>query len=661
MTCRYRCGNACFHEAPNRSGNPYFGDVAAAALSRRTLLRAGAVLALTGGATGLASTRAGATPPPHTAGPAAVGLRFEPLTQQTGDHVTVPPGYLHDVLIRWGDPLFSDAPVFDPERQSAEAQERQFGYNNDFVGLLPLGRGDHVMVVNHEYTNEEIMFPGYDPDNPTRQQVETAWAAHGLTVVAVSGRRRGRRSGALDVVVDHDLNRRLPLSAEFELTGPVAGSHYVRTSADPEGRTVLGTVNNCAGGLTPWGTWLTGEENFHQYFANADAIRDPLERERLDRYGAESAETERKWERFDERWDLAQEPNEINRFGWIVEVDPYDPTSTPKKRTAMGRFKHEGATVRLAADGRAVAYMGDDERFEYLYKFVSAEAYRPDDDEHNATLLEHGTLYVARFTGDSPAGEIDGTGALPSDGAFDGTGEWIPLVSGTTSHVPGMTPEEVLCFTRQAGDAVGATAMDRPEDVEPSPRTGHVYAALTNNTDRTAEQADEVNPRAENRFGHVLELVEDSDDAAAATFSWRLFLVCGDPEDPGTYFAGYDKDQVSAISCPDNLAFDDHGNLWISTDGQPDSLGANDALYGVAVDGRRRGEVRQFLAVPTGAETCGPVITDERVLVAVQHPGEVDGANYENQASHWPDGGSSVPRPSIVVAYRADGKRTGHA
>ncbi|MFC7404410.1 PhoX family protein [Georgenia alba] len=663
MTCRYRCGDACFHAAPNTSANPYFGDVLTEALSRRSVLRAGAVVAL---ATGAAATQAGpaaAGPPPHAPGGPAVGLRFEPISQQTGDRVTVPPGYLHDVLVRWGDPLFSDAPEFDPENQTAAAQARQFGYNNDHLGLLPLGhhRDDHVLVVNHEYTNEEIMFPAYDPENPTRQQVEVAWAAHGLTVVAVTGSRRGRRSGALDVVVDHELNRRLPLTAAFELTGPAAGSEYVRTHADPDGRTVLGTLNNCAGGLTPWGTWLTGEENFHQYFAHAEAVTDEVARERLARYGVLDGESERKWERFDPRWDLAQEPNEVNRFGWVVEVDPYDPSSTPRKRTALGRLKHEGATIRLSDDGRAVAYMGDDERFEYLYKFVSHERYRRGDRAHNMTLLENGTLYVARLTGDSPPAEIDGSGALPGDGEFDGSGEWIPLVSGTTSHVPGMTPEEVLVFTRQAADAMGATKMDRPEDVEPHPRTGVVYAALTNNTARTPEQADEANPRAENKHGQVLELAEEHGDAAAGTFGWRLLLVCGDPEDESTYFAGFDKSQVSPISCPDNVAFDSHGNLWISTDGQPGSLGTNDALYGVAVSGRRRGEVRQFLAVPTGAETCGPVITDRRVLVAVQHPGEIDGATYEDQASHWPDGGTSVPRPSVVVTYRADGRRIGQA
>ncbi|MFC7404409.1 PhoX family protein [Georgenia alba] len=653
LTCRYRCGNACFHEVPNRSGNPYFGDVAAAAFSRRSVLKAGLVLAATAGTSAALADRVlAATEPPPSGGPE--GLVFEPIDQQTGDAFVVPDGYVPHIVIRWGDPLFSDAAEFDPANQTAEGQARQFGYNNDHVGLFELEDGQFLMVVNHEYTDETLMFPAYDAASPTEAQVATAWAAHGLSVVTL----RGEDSGALTPVLDAPLNRRLTATTEFELTGPAAGSQHLQTSADPEGRTVLGTLNNCAGGLTPWGTWLTAEENFNQYFANSSAVTDPTAQERLVRYGATEGASERLWETFDPRFDLAQEPNEINRFGWIVEVDPFDPSSTPRKRTALGRFKHEAATINIAEDGRAVAYMGDDEVFDYLYKFVSDGVYVEGDDANNATLLDSGTLYVARFTGDSPAAEIDGVGTLPEDGEFDGSGEWIPLVSGTTSHVPGMSAEEVLIFTRQAGDAVGATRMDRPEDVEPSPATGRVYVACTNNTDRVEGEAevDEANPRFDNKDGHVIEIVEENEDAGATAFAWRILLVCGSPDDPSTYFAGFDKSQVSTISCPDNLAFDPAGNLWISTDGQPDSVGWNDALYQVPLEGDLRGQVRQFLAVPTGAETCGPVVTEDRVIVAVQHPGEIDGASFESPASNWPDGGSSVPRPSVVVTAARAGE-----
>jgi secreted PhoX family phosphatase len=314
--------------------------------------------------------------------------------------------------------------------------------------------------------------------------------------------------------------------------------------------------------------------------------------------------------------------------------------------------------------------MGDDERFDYVYKFVSSRTMRPGNSEaarrHNKTLLTEGSLYVARFRGDSPAAEIDGSGAVPSDGAFDGRGEWVPLVLDGRSEVEGMSLEEVLVYTRVAADKVGATKMDRPEDVEPNPVTGRVYVACTNNTSRgpaAAEAATEPNPRNTNRDGHVVEIVEDRDDAASLTFRWNLLLVAGDPAtNTSTYFSGYPKEKVSPISCPDNLAFDAEGNLWISTDGQPSTIQKCDGLFKVTLDGRERGRVEQFLSVPRGAETCGPLVdsTDRMVYVAVQHPGE-DGS-FDAQASYFPDyltpgapvptGAFAGPRPSVVQVWR---------
>jgi secreted PhoX family phosphatase len=668
MTCRFRCGDACFHEVPNTSSNEYVGDVIAGALSRRSMMRAAAVVTVAAagaGAVGVAGAPSaqaapaagkghGTGKPSKTDG--ARGLRFAPVAPNTDDVVTVPEGYRQDVVIRWGEPILRGAPAFDPENQTAKAQAGQFGYNNDFLALLPL-RGEHgrqILVANHEYTDEVLMFRDYDPENPTREQVEIAWAAHGLSAVVVE---EDRRTGALRPVRRHRLNRRVTATTEFRVTGPAAGSDLLKTSADPTGTKVLGTLNNCAGGTTPWGTTLHAEENFNQYFANSSRPTDA-------RYGIGTGATERKWERFDKRFDLAQEPNEAHRFGWVVEFDPSDPDSTPRKRTALGRFKHEAATVSLTADGRPVIYSGDDERFDYVYKFVSSKRMARGDSraarEHNLSLLDEGTLYVAKFTGDSPTTEIDGTGKLPADGRFDGSGQWIPLATATSrgavSHVPGMTAEEIFVFTRLAGDKVGATKMDRPEDVEPSPRTGKVYIALTNNSNRGKAgyaPADEANPRNSNKHGQVLELTEAWGRADSTRFAWSLFLVAGDPNDPATYFAGFPKDKVSPISCPDNVAFDPHGNLWISTDGN--ALGNHDGLFGVAVTGDRRGELKQFLTVPKGAETCGPVVQDRRVLVAVQHPGEVDGANVDNPASQWPDGPGTYVRPAVVAVWRQDG------
>ncbi|UFQ16981.1 MULTISPECIES: PhoX family protein [Streptomyces] len=682
LTCRFRCGDACFGEVPNTSENEYVGDVIAGALSRRSMMRAAAVVtvAATAGGSLIAGPGVGeaaaAAPEGRTAkkGKGARGLRFTPVAPNTEDVVTVPTGYEQNVVIRWGEPILRGAPPFDPDRQTAKAQAGQFGYNNDFLSLLPLrgkhgGHGGHdrqVLVANHEYTDEILMFKGYDPENPTREQVEIAWAAHGLSVVVVEGERRG---GALRAVPRHHLNRRLTATSRFRLSGPVAGSDLVRTKADPRGTTVLGTLNNCSGGTTPWGTTLHGEENFNQYFANAVKVTDPTAAARLKRYGVSGAASERKWERFDDRFDLAKEPNEANRFGWVVELDPYDPDSTPRKRTALGRFKHEAAQPRLTHDGRPVVYMGDDEKFDYFYKFVSSKRMAKGTSraahEHNLTLLDEGTLYVAKLTGDSPAADIDGKGTLPGDGEFDGSGTWIPLATAgpggkAVSHVEGMTAEEVYVFTRLAGDKVGATKMDRPEDIEPSPHTGKVYVALTNNSDRGKAGkagADEANPRNLNKHGQVLELTERRGRAEATTFAWSLFLVAGDPDDPSTYFAGFPKDRVSPISCPDNVAFDPHGNLWLSTDGN--QLGSHDGLFGVATRGERRGELKQFLTMPTGAETCGPLIQDRRVLVSVQHPGEVDGASAEKPASTWPDGPGKLVRPSVVSVWREDGRDIG--
>ncbi|WP_405807243.1 PhoX family protein [Streptomyces sp. NBC_00210] len=667
LTCRYRCGDACFHEVPNTSDNEYVGDVIASAISRRSMMRAAAVVTVAaaagtatvigqGGGGQAAAATVGAAERHGNTGRGARGLRFSPVAPNKDDQVTIPDGYAQNVVIRWGEPILRGAPAFDADKQSAEAQAGQFGYNNDFLSLLPLygERGRQVLVANHEYTDEVLMFKGYDPANPTREQVEIAWAAHGLGVVVVE---EEHRTGKLNAVTRHHLNRRLTATSEFKLTGPVAGGALVKTSADPSGTKVLGTLNNCSGGTTPWGTTLHGEENFNQYFANGSSATDK-------RYGIGTGATERKWERFDKRFDVAQEPNESHRFGWVVELDPYNPDSTPRKRTALGRFKHEGAQPRLTDDGRPVVYLGDDERFDYFYKFVSSKRMKKGSSraarEHNLTLLDEGTLYVAKLTGDSPAAEIDGTGKLPSDGEFDGSGQWIPLATagpeGSVSHVPGMSAEEVYVFTRLAGDKVGATKMDRPEDIEPSPRTGRVYVVLTNNTDRGKAgkaPADEANPRNLNKHGQILELAEHWDDPAGDGFSWRLFLVAGDPGDPATYFAGFPKEKVSPISCPDNVTFDPHGNLWISTDGN--QLGSHDGLFGVATHGERRGELKQFLTVPAGAETCGPIVQDRRVLVAVQHPGEIDGASVEKPASVWPDGPGKIVRPSVVAVWRKDG------
>lgn len=498
------------------------------------------------------------------------------------------------------------------------------------------------------------MFPEGVYDEATRKRIEMAY--HGMSVVEVV---RGATPGSWKRVNVRSTtyNRRVHDGTEFRLSGPAAGHERLRTTADPSGTRVLGTLNNCAGGLTPWGTVLSGEENFNQYF-DASGELDPRYTESYARYGISGGD--RGWSEVDPRFDLTREPHEPFRFGWVVELDPLDPKGAPVKHTMLGRFKHEGANVAIARDGRAVAYMGDDERGDYLYKFVSKGKVSKGQSRKaraaNKRLLSAGTLYVARLTGDGL-----------EDGDYDGSGEWIPLCSDTQSFVEGMSVAEVLLDTRLAADKVAPTRMDRPEDVEANPVNGKVYAALTNNSRRGAAfPVDEANPVATsmvreslgapltpasgNRNGYVLEL-SPIGGHGGRTFSWDLFLVCGDPDAPETRFGGVDKSRVSPISCPDNVAFDRAGNLWVSTDGNV--LGSNDGVFRVPVAGEDRGLVRQFLTVPRGAEACGPFLTtdDLSLFVAVQHPGEVDGATFASPASTWPHT-DDFPRPSVVVAFR---------
>ncbi len=677
MTCAFRCGNACDHPEPNKSGNQHISELLERAVARRTVLgsaAAGSAALVVGGAGGVLNPSA-ATAVTGSAGrmvaASGVGeLTFDPVAPNRRDNVTVPAGYDYDVLIGWGDKVVEGAPHFDVYDQSPEAQAQQFGYNCDYVSVLPIPskEGRFALTVNHEYTDEFLMFPtGVYSDNQVRR---ISMMAHGMSVVEI---KRARPSGSYQRIppARTTVNRRITLDTEFEVTGPAAGHPLLKTSADRSGRRVLGTLNNCAGGTTPWGTVLSGEENFNQYFEASRGL-DPRYAESYERYGiAAEADPSRQWFRVDPRFDLSKEPREPFRFGWIVELDPMDPTSTPKKRTMLGRLKHEGATIVLSDAGRVVAYTGDDERGDYMYRFVSRRRFRDGgtaaDRRHNMQLLDHGTLYVARLRDEEedPAPE------------YDGVGRWIPMCTDEESFVDGMSVAEVLINTRLAADKLSPTRMDRPEDIEVNPVNGRVYAALTNNAFRgTVFPVDEANPLAEsqvreefggplvtasgNRNGYVLEMTPRGGNHGSERFDWVLMLVCGDPQAPETYFAGFPKEQVSPISCPDNVTFDRTGNLWISTDGNSSTLQSNDGMFAVPTRGAQRGKVMQFLTVPLGAETCGPYITrdDLTVFNAVQHPGEIDGATFEDQASTWPHT-KRYPIPSVIVSYRVDGQRVG--
>jgi secreted PhoX family phosphatase len=642
----------------NPSDNPTMGEIISMRFSRRGLLRGSlAVSAIAATVSPMALMLAD-----EARAEAKSVFNFTEVEAGVDDKHHVAEGYDADVLIRWGDPIFPDAPEFDPKNQSAEAQAKQFGYNNDYIGFVPIdGAADHgLLFVNHEYTNEHLMFPGIvtivekegkkeaEVAPADQKRVDIEMAAHGGTIVEI--RKDGRK---WQVVKDGKLNRRITANTEMMLTGPAAGHERLKTSADATGTKVLGMINNCAGGVTPWGTVVSGEENFHGYFSG-ELPADHREAANYKRYGVPDASYE--WGGFYDRFDVSKEPNEANRFGYIVEIDPMDPNSVPKKRTALGRFKHEGAESIVAKDGRVVFYLGDDERFDYVYKFVTSGTFNANDRAANMDLLDSGTLYVAKF-------EADGSMA------------WLPLVHGQgplTAENGFESQADVLIETRRAADLLGATKMDRPEDIQPNGTNGKVYVMLTNNTKRKADQVDAANPRAENAFGHIIEIVEDSGDFAATKGKWEVLLKCGDPSvaEVGASFST-STTANGWFGMPDNCAIDTSGRLWVATDGQgPKATGRTDGVWAVDTEGEARATSKLFFRVPVGAELCGPLVLPdmETMFVAVQHPAD-EGENwkpfgrpsyYEDLSTRWPDFKDDMPvRPSVVAITKQGGGKIG--
>jgi secreted PhoX family phosphatase len=590
--------------------------------------------------------------PPRQGGPST--LTFPELRHQLSQDQSVAEGYEVQIVIRWGDPVLAGAPVYDPHRQTAEGQALQFGYNNDYLDYFPLPQGsrssDHgLLCVNHEYTNTNLMFAGIGSGRAargrtTKEQAAVEIAAHGMSVIEVkreNGRWRSMPGGAF--------NRRITMNTPMRISGPAAGHARLRTNADPTGTRVLGTLNNCAGGNTPWGTVITAEENFNNYFAGGAAETGP-QAAGYRRYGIRREATYA-WSRHFDRFNLDQEPNEPNRFGWVVEFDPYDAQSVPVKRTALGRFKHEGATHAVSHDGRVAFYMGDDERFEYLYRFVTARPWIPNDPAANRDLMDDGTLYVAQFS-------------------EEGKMRWLPLVhgQGPITEANGFHSQaDVVIEARRAADLVGATPMDRPEDVETNPVNGRVYVLLTNNSSRTPQQVNPANPRPRNLHGHIIEVIPPGAgtgrvDHAATEARWEIFIAAGKPgHDPA---ARYHRaiSESGWFSSPDNCAFDSKGRIWIATDGGPANAGIADGIWAADTAGYGRALTRLFYQAPTGAEVCGPRFTpDDRTLfLAIQHPGEDPGSTFEKPSTRWPDFVEGAPpRPSVVAIMKKDGGSIG--
>ena len=621
----------------NPSGNRHFQDV----LSRRSIIKGGTVVAAAGFMTaGLPSTAIAGPRGRKPGGPNRPGrklLGFKAVPTSTADEIVVPEGYTAQVLIPWGTPLHSRGPAFRKDASNTAAdQERQIGSNHDGMHLFPLGKDSGLLTLNHEYVDTTGLYADGSAVI-TKEKVNKALAAHGVSVVKVE---RDRRSGKWKNV-DSRYNRRVTGSTPVAFSGPVTLKHdALKSNNAPQG-----TLNNCSSGFTPWGTYLACEENWNSYFGTGDASWTPDAEQK--RYGLAAA-TAYRWHEADERFDLAKNPKELNRFGWVVEIDPFAPNSKPVKRTALGRFKHEGATV-TESKGRVVVYSGDDQDGEYVYKFVGEGRWR-DRIRRGQSPLDHGTLYVAKFTD-------------------DGRGAWLPLEfgKGALTAAGGWKDQaDVLLRTRTAADAVGATKLDRPEWVAVHPGNKDVYLTLTNG----AGNGGAVGPRKPNPYGHIVRWSEKNGDNASLSFEWDVFVLSGDPAyDPAV------KLGAEAIhGSPDGIGFDGDGRLWIQTDISNssqnlaskgyDNIGNNMLL----ASDPETGEIKRFLVGPRGAEVTGLTFAaDGRSLfVNIQHPGEATTAwgtpTVENPraVSNWPDfDPAGRPRSATVVITKDDGGRIG--
>ncbi|MDO4998613.1 MAG: PhoX family phosphatase, partial [Neisseria sp.] len=637
----------------NASDNPAFSHIMQQHLSRRSLLQSmGAI----GAAAALPSLGALANSPAHAAGmkplPKALSLGFQSVPFSTADGIVVPKGYTARVLYAWGDAvgLANNLPAFKQDgSNSSSEQAAQAGMNHDGMAFfaLPLGSSNSergLLAMNHEYIDNGLLFAD-GTANWSLDKARKGQNAMGVSVIEV------RRQGAgWQVVRPSAYARRITANTPMKITGAAKNHRLMKTAADPKGDTVLGTMQNCANGFTPWGTYLTCEENWSDIFTKASGDINALEK----RYGIGKEESDYLWSKVDSRFDADKNPNEPNRFGWVVEIDPFNPKSTPRKHTALGRFKHEGAQMTITPSKRLAVYMGDDQRFEYIYKFVSSKPYREgmQHREYNMRLLEEGTLYVARF--DS-----------------DGTGVWLPLVHGQNglTAANGFSDQgEVLIKTRMAADLLGATKMDRPEWIASDPfRAGSLYCTLTNNNQRGADgkpAPDTANPRANNRFGHIIHWQEQNGDGTQTQFTWDILVLAGNPASNKAEHQG--NIQGDAFGSPDGLSFDHRGVLWIQTDVSSSTLNlkeyagmGNNQMVATIVGS---GEYRRFLTAPNGAEVTGIAFTPDNktLFINIQHPGEPanglsDPANPK-AISSWPDGDAGGrPRSATVVITKDDG------
>ncbi len=659
----------------NPSANETFEEVIAKRVSRRSFLGSTAAVAAFASLGGV-GTLLSAVPTAANSHRRHELLGFTAIPVSTADAIVVPAGYTAKVLISWGDPV-SNGPEFQQDASNtAEDQSKQWGMHNDGMVYFPIkGSREGLIVQNNEYTDDVLLFP----DGTTgwnQEKTNKSLAAHGVSIIEVKKSRgdnhdddddsdedddvsNRRRSREWRVVRPSRYARRITGNTPIKIGGPAAGDERLKTSADASGKLALGTLNNCAMGYTPWGTYLACEENFNGYFRKVGP-QTAMER----RYGITAAGFGYLWHTTDVRFRADEEPNEPNRFGWVVEIDPFKRNSVPVKRTALGRFKHEGAWVQEARDGRVVVYSGDDEQFEYIYRYVSNLPWRQAR-RRGINPLDDGVLYVAKFNSDSTP---DGRGF----------GEWLALTPDNPALAAaprpngaagtGWTIEDILIFTRAAADLLGATKMDRPEWIDTFPESLTAIATLTNNSRRgvgTNPGLDEPNPRPANVYGQIIRWSYQH-DWTENTFAWDIFALGGDPANPahGSTIVG-DK-----YGSPDGIYVAPSGRLWIQTDvsGSTVNTGAY-AGFGnnqmLCADPETR-ETRRFLVGPNVCEVTGVFVTpDEKTMfVGIQHPGEapvgVNNPANPKQYSSWPDGPTGGrPRSSTIVVTKDDGGQIG--
>jgi len=682
----------------------------------------------------------------------SVELNFDAIRADSEDNVNVPSGHTATVLYSCGDPLAQglsaysnggDEPGSEFDNRSGDCHDGMWFFGMDANGNYDPNASDRgLLCVNHEYITPDLLHTtGQTRDaNGVRtapDEVRKEIKAHGVSVVEV----RRDANGQWSYVQDSSFNRRITGDSDIDITGPARGSDLLVTKHSTDGTQARGTLNNCANGWTAWGTYVTCEENYDLYFRDQRAVTGGAAtfQEAADILGYDKALAGIGLRIPSGRYDWADvagqdeqiadeftrfntEPsgasasedyrNEGNQHGWVVEIDPFDPSSTPRKRTALGRFAHEGAWPGRFIEGEPVVfYMGDDDQLQYIYKFVSNQPYSSGNTGLDAgdQYLNDGTLYAARFDFD------------PFTGAR--TGAWIPLTTDNpdiqAASAPGGqfeglfdTQDSLLVHARGAAFAVGATPMDRPEWGTVNPANGEVYFTLTNNSDRRpfddsdveARQAgdqgsrDEVtealadrefgrtptSPRTDpvtrsgNQDGHIIRMREDGLDGAATTFAWDIVLFGSDIGNRNRNLSGLNP-ETNEFTDPDGAWFDQAGIMWIQTDGGQPS-GNNQML--VAIPGTLGDPIRpenadrrvkRFLTGPTDCEITGIAMTPDRksIFINVQHPG--DGVTIENgvvtSSSTWPinsgedagmiGGAGNRSRSATVVITRDDDQELG--